>query len=525
MGFNPFKAAKKLVSKGAEVVTKPFAKITNKLLPNELRFLAPYAAGIGTLMLPPGMAPYLRAMSAMGLNTAGQIAADESATGDIDDLNKLSTLLSGGIGYLGASDVTGPDGIREGIVKGPNASLDDIGEGTIASDYSGGVGFTQGAENAAREGVASLSELVQGGREDLVNLGANPANIFKKEGAKQAAKALGPTATLGSGDVAYEAAIDARDAYERADLEEQRQIEETTTADEEERATLQMTFMRQAGIPETEVKTTLEMNDLGDYYEPPVEAAANGGIMGRANFALGGFGGRLMGNAARIMNNTPQGLNKQMEAAARLSDETMQSTPNQPVGVRQVIDKPGEMRPGMMEYQAVGEPKQAEEFIESIRNPNTGGIDYKMAEMKIGTKLKGDETVSELVSMYLYKIRSDVGGAAGIAGVYGAGALGAMASDGPEGVRPGQYYPNYANGGITGLKDGGMLNFGGREMDLRTGGFVPIGRKERADDVPARLSKNEFVMTADAVRAAGGGSVNEGAKRMYEVMNNLEARA
>ena len=84
---------------------------------------------------------------------------------------------------------------------------------------------------------------------------------------------------------------------------------------------------------------------------------------------------------------------------------------------------------------------------------------------------------------------------------------------------------SYANGGITGLKEGGMLNFGGREMDLRTGGFVPIGRKERADDVPARLSKNEFVMTADAVRAAGGGSVNEGAKRMYEVMNNLEARA
>ena len=82
-----------------------------------------------------------------------------------------------------------------------------------------------------------------------------------------------------------------------------------------------------------------------------------------------------------------------------------------------------------------------------------------------------------------------------------------------------------AEGGIIGLKEGGMLNFGGREMDLRTGGFVPIGKKERADDVPARLSKNEFVMTADAVRAAGGGSVNEGAKRMYEVMNNLEARA
>ena len=88
-----------------------------------------------------------------------------------------------------------------------------------------------------------------------------------------------------------------------------------------------------------------------------------------------------------------------------------------------------------------------------------------------------------------------------------------------------QLSKNMAQGGIIGLKEGGMLNFGGREMDLRGGGFVPIGKKERADDVPARLSKNEFVMTADAVRAAGGGSVNKGAQRMYDIMNRLEARA
>ena len=78
---------------------------------------------------------------------------------------------------------------------------------------------------------------------------------------------------------------------------------------------------------------------------------------------------------------------------------------------------------------------------------------------------------------------------------------------------------------VMGAKDGGLMNLGGKEMDLRKGGFVPIGKKERADDVPARLSKNEFVMTADAVRAAGGGSVNKGAKRMYNLMNTLEAKA
>jgi len=79
---------------------------------------------------------------------------------------------------------------------------------------------------------------------------------------------------------------------------------------------------------------------------------------------------------------------------------------------------------------------------------------------------------------------------------------------------------SFKNGGIIGLMNGGTPI----EMDYRGGGFIPIGAEERADDVPARLSKNEFVMTADAVRAAGGGSVNEGARRMYQLMNALEGR-
>ena len=71
----------------------------------------------------------------------------------------------------------------------------------------------------------------------------------------------------------------------------------------------------------------------------------------------------------------------------------------------------------------------------------------------------------------------------------------------------------------------GMMDLGGMEKDYRfDGGFVPIGAYEKKDDVPARLSKNEFVFTADAVRAAGGGSINKGAQRMYDTMKNLEAR-
>jgi hypothetical protein len=91
-----------------------------------------------------------------------------------------------------------------------------------------------------------------------------------------------------------------------------------------------------------------------------------------------------------------------------------------------------------------------------------------------------------------------------------------------------------ADGGRIGYQEGSkepvakktmpLLDMGGQEMDLRdNGGFVPIGRMEKADDVPARLSKNEFVFTADAVRNAGDGDVDKGAEVMYNMMKNLES--
>ena len=107
----------------------------------------------------------------------------------------------------------------------------------------------------------------------------------------------------------------------------------------------------------------------------------------------------------------------------------------------------------------------------------------------------------------------------------------------PEGAGMEQPQPVMmaANGGRIGKQEGGimetevaeetmpLLDMGGKEKDYReTGGFVEMGRKERADDVPARLSKNEFVFTADAVRNAGGGDIDKGAEVMENLMNNLE---
>jgi len=78
-------------------------------------------------------------------------------------------------------------------------------------------------------------------------------------------------------------------------------------------------------------------------------------------------------------------------------------------------------------------------------------------------------------------------------------------------------------GGRRMAQEGGLMDLGGMEKDYRQeGGFVPLGGKEKADDVPARLSKNEFVFTADAVRNAGGGDIDKGAGIMERVMENLE---
>jgi len=106
----------------------------------------------------------------------------------------------------------------------------------------------------------------------------------------------------------------------------------------------------------------------------------------------------------------------------------------------------------------------------------------------------------------------------------------------PEGAGMEQPVAMAANGGRMGKQEGGimetevaeevmpLIDMDGKEKDYReTGGFVDLGRKERADDVPARLSKNEFVFTADAVRNAGGGDIDKGAEIMENLMNNLEA--
>jgi hypothetical protein len=89
-----------------------------------------------------------------------------------------------------------------------------------------------------------------------------------------------------------------------------------------------------------------------------------------------------------------------------------------------------------------------------------------------------------------------------------------------------------AQGGIMGYAKGGsmvpparQIEGGIIELDARkTGGYIPYGKKERVDDVPAMLAKDEFVFTSRAVKAAGGGSARRGAEKMYALMKQLESK-
>jgi len=84
-------------------------------------------------------------------------------------------------------------------------------------------------------------------------------------------------------------------------------------------------------------------------------------------------------------------------------------------------------------------------------------------------------------------------------------------------------YLSFYNRNKNSKAEGGIMDLGGMEKDYRnTGGFVDLGAKEKADDVPARLSVNEFVFTADAVRNAGGGDIDQGAEVMENMMKHLE---
>ena len=193
-----------------------------------------------------------------------------------------------------------------------------------------------------------------------------------------------------------------------------------------------------------------------------------GGRVARTNYSVGGIG-RQMANVARVLDDTRGGSNLIDEFGQKLTfkpsqtvDRVVESTPT--------IKNPGEpMGPGNISVHSpmgyakrTTNPQQeaAAEFLEAIKDPRTGGIDYKMAEMKIGrgVRLRGDESIEELIELFLYNTRNDVGGIAALAGAGGTlGAIG-MRND-PVGSQENINFGGQQRGNFLAYEDGGRVGF------------------------------------------------------------------
>ena len=454
----PFKKIKRAFKK----ITKPVAKVLNKVVPNEIKPFLPYAAAVAPYLLPAGTAGAGllgtmkgRAFLTGGLNLASQLAQEGNEEGD------FSALSLGLAGLQGALTAPGAAETLQGMTTAGSPEYLQLGEQATLADAAGNIDAASAAlgdqatmladrgllTKAADFGLGSLSKgaeaidtiMTAGAQDPFSMAGLKAASIPFTQGSVDLGMA---TARKALRD--YELELDAFNAQAGADQ---------AASDADRRAAI-IASMTAADFTQDIIDETLGQLGLKD-----------GGIA-RVGFDNGGdvdFGGIKEAIKGVAQNNMEEGVTQMY-----VSDSA---------GVIPLKD--GDAVTGKtMDMMVSGfiEPYTKNDF----RDPD--GYERFMdifSEFK-ETKMKRDKELNE------------------------------------EGME---------KGGLASLKDGGIMDLGGKEMDMRTGGFIPIGAKERADDVPARLSKNEFVMTADAVRAAGGGSVNKGAKRMYDLMHNLEARA
>jgi len=472
-------------------IFKPVSRVLDKVVPNEIKPALPFLAALAPVFAPAGMQGLIgstmgrRALTSGLLNIGAQLS-QEGSEGDIN-------LLSAGLGALtGAMTTPGAAGDFRGMKFGTPAKAENI-RGmeflTGGLDQTGISTLERGA-NIGLEGLAKGSEMFAAGAK----------NPFSMAGAKAATL---PVATA-TGDV-MEA--------------QQRLIDKQAAIDD---ALAEAEALADSGARAAAIRNA--MNAYGFFTDEEIEdtiASAGYKAGGRVGLELGGGLGALgvmmapeedksfKFDAQEFMINQFNEDGKQPEiigSGFQGDDEIFViKTPNggtMMITQEQYTENFGERKAkgGRVGFKFGG----IDEAIESVQEETV-----EKGKEGIMTAAKEDPLLVEEYNKYVFDLMEQRPNAKPMS----FGDFKRMIMSGMK------------TGGRVEAEEGGLMNLGGKEMDLRKGGFVPIGKKERADDVPARLSKNEFVMTADAVRAAGGGSVNEGAKRMYKVMNDLEARA
>jgi hypothetical protein len=450
-------------------IFKPVSKVLDKVIPNEIKPALPYLAAFAPMMLGPGImgsGMAQRALMSGGMNIFGQLS-QEGNEGDIN-------LLSAGLGALsGAMTAPGKTGV--------DFSMSGPGEGPMLTEGAGS--FKKFAQSGIdRFGADSaIGEIAKGGLK---------ASKFMTD--PGLSKYTIPVAQ-GTGDLMFAQAKRDQDEYDRM-MEEEAENEYASDAS---RAFAIRQSMEAYGFTEQEILDAI--------------SAAGYAYGGRVGLEFGGIPAALENIEDDEMKDTAKFVSAMDDMDVPIMDIVeefeiqFKRKPNS-------LEEIKEFYKDRYDYKGPADVKLKETMEESFREKAAeGGL---MAGM--GNVMKLFETPygfdrDRFESMILeFKDYKEEGGDLGIYD-FTIQFLDMVKKDTSKSDR-------------AMAKEGGLMNLGGKEMDLRGGGFVPIGKKEKADDVPARLSKNEFVMTADAVRAAGGGSVNEGAKRMYETMNKLEAQ-
>ena len=515
-------------------ITRPISRALDKIIPNEVKPALPFLAAAAPFMAPGlmglgGNTMLSRALMSGGLNLGSQLAQE----GSDGDFSALSLAMASGIGALSAP---GADAKLRGMKFGDSTS-------TIARTPFGpqvpyapvdqaGISTLQRGANIGLEGLAKSAQFLgpsEGGVTDILGKGGTKAGFNTAT-----AKAAMVPFTQGTTDLAV---------AETRRFNKQQIIDDALgalddAADDAARASAIRLAMQQYGFTEDEITETI--SSAG--YRAGGRVGLKGGGMDAGQMYITEPG--IMGNPA-VMEKI-EDMREFMIANPDIEDitdysEKYESKDPDFEGIKGAIKE--------INKDEINEEKEILEdnnmFSNLINKVSSVFVDekgdYRSAIQKAKFALadivggKGydfvtgaewynkldDETQKEILLMK-QKIRDNPE-------AYSFSPRMKQLTEQPvydeEFAGKFGYGSRYANGGRINAEEGGLMNLGGREMDMRGGGFIPIGKKERADDVPARLSKNEFVMTADAVRAAGGGSVNEGAKRMYETMNRLEARA
>jgi hypothetical protein len=478
-------------------IFKPVSKVLDKIIPNEIKPALPFAAAFAPFLLGPGAAsgsafqkllfnPATRAGIMGGLNIGGQLAQE----GSEGDINLLSTGLAALSGFGTAG---GANQFLEGLRPASNI--------TEFAQQSAGDAFRNRLISGAQKGVDFLQS-----SQSVLRPGGEPLGIMS--GAKAAVL---PAATA-TGDVMQAQA---------------RQLEKQAAIDA---ALAEAEALADSGARAAAIRNA--MNAYGFFTDEEIEdtiASAGYKAGGRVGFKFGGID-------AAIEKVEDESIKESAKMVADMPDMDLMDL----IEEFEIIFKRKPMNIDELKqfYRENYEMESPVRLKEKVKEKIT--IEAKDGG-RIGFDEGGDEGDGMLKEIAKIIFRLTPAGAGIMAADEAIEMYNNLSEEDKEKVQSfGKKAMRFA--GLPGLavsagmelsekfkekemKDGGLMDLGGKEMDLRGGGFVPIGKKERADDVPARLSKNEFVMTADAVRAAGGGSVNEGAKRMYKVMNDLEARA